>query len=477
MRLFNFITIWVIINPVLGQDFSSNRITPMLNAQQELAQALFQTKIYKNLDCPPKLTKPTSFSFSFLDSIPLNPNAEEQFLQEIIHTDCRLFYSVVKSHLWAEKIYTPLFAQAGLDAKYQLLPLTMSAHNPNLKYLGDKSGAWQLSYVNARKYGLEINQWYDERNDMKASTRASIAYLKFLQQYYLNNEMLVITAFYTSIPYVNKTLNQLEDVNPTTFYLALSPEVQGYFSYLKSWANWMENFDYKVASTPPVKWTEVFSNDTLSFAIISEFMNIPFENLQLMNPVFVGETVIPKSSHRFYLPKEKAASFNQKYADFIAFQKKEKQRKADQLARLKKQMESGIPDLEKYKAVTYTVKSGDVLGKIASNNNVKVSHIKQWNNLKSDRINIGQKLVLYVPKNEQTTLPPETADNKIETKPTVAKPGKGTPTIYTVKNGESLWLIAKKFPGVSAENIMEWNGCTDKIAPGMKLEIYDLLKQ
>lgn len=472
MRLFIFIAILAAFNPVFGQDFSSNRVSPILTAQNEFANVLFPNRDFKKLNCPPKLAKNVHFSFSFLDSIPLNPTVEEQFLKDILSPGCQSFYSVVQSHLWAQNIYDTLFSPEGIDLKYQLLPLTISANNPNLKYLGDKSGAWQLSFVTARKYGLEINHWYDERNDILASSKASLAYLKFLNTYYLNNEILVVTAFYTSIPYVNKVLNNLEDVNSTTFYYALSPEVQGYFSYLKSWSNWMQNFDLASINSEPVKWTEVFSNDTLSFDIISQFMEISLSDLRLMNPVFVGETVLPNSSHPFYLPKEKAASFNQKYSDFIVFQKEEKERKAAELAKLKKQMQSGIPDLEKYKAVTYTVSSGDVLGKIADKNNVKVSQIKQWNHLKSDRINIGQKLVLYVPKDSQTSLPKEASDNKITTKPTTAQPGQGKPTIYTVKNGESLWLISKKFPGVSAENIMEWNGCTDKISPGMKLKIY-----
>lgn len=45
--------------------------------------------------------------------------------------------------------------------------------------------------------------------------------------------------------------------------------------------------------------------------------------------------------------------------------------------------------------ITYTVKSGDTLGKIASKYHVKVSDIKKWNNLKSDLIRANQKLKIY----------------------------------------------------------------------------------
>ena len=42
---------------------------------------------------------------------------------------------------------------------------------------------------------------------------------------------------------------------------------------------------------------------------------------------------------------------------------------------------------------------------------------------------------------------------------------------YTVKSGDSLYLIAKKFPGVSAQNIMDFNKIGSNIKPGMKIKI------
>jgi len=447
----------------------------MLSAHNEFMK-VYPILDTKNWDCPPSLTQNKVSSFSFLDSLPINTNYNEQFFKVFLSQNCEPFYEVLASHQLFLSSYKFALKKHDLDEKYAILPLTVSASNPTLKYLEDKSGAWQLSFVNARKYGLTINHWYDERNDIEKSSQAAAAYLSFLQEYYLNNELLIVTAFYTSVPFVNKQLTKLDNANTDSFINSLPIEIQGYLWYLKAWSNWVENFDVSIPQkilASNNSWVSVQTQDTLSFEIISEFMDVSVLELRMMNPVFVGETVLPNSSQSFNLPGKKAAFFTDRYVEFIAFQKAEEERKKKELAELKKRMESGIPDLDKYKAVTYTVRSGDVLGIIADRNNVKVSSIKQWNNLRSDRIDIGQKLVLYVPKNATTTLPPETADNKIETKPTKPKPGKGSPQIYTVKPGESLWLIAKKFPGVSAENIMEWNGCTEKISPGMELRIYE----
>ena len=48
--------------------------------------------------------------------------------------------------------------------------------------------------------------------------------------------------------------------------------------------------------------------------------------------------------------------------------------------------------------ITYRVQSGDNLGKIAQNYRVSVSQIKEWNNLYSNLIRVGQRLTLHAPE-------------------------------------------------------------------------------
>ncbi|MED4224759.1 LysM peptidoglycan-binding domain-containing protein [Neobacillus cucumis] len=73
--------------------------------------------------------------------------------------------------------------------------------------------------------------------------------------------------------------------------------------------------------------------------------------------------------------------------------------------------------------LTYTVKSGDTLWKIATANNLTVQQVMQYNNLSTSSIQIGQTLSLQVtPTNTSATT-----------------------TSYTVKSGDSLSLIAKNY--------------------------------
>jgi membrane-bound lytic murein transglycosylase D len=109
--------------------------------------------------------------------------------------------------------------------------------------------------------------------------------------------------------------------------------------------------------------------------------------------------------------------------------------------------------------LTYTVKSGDNLTKIADDYDIDVADIKEWNNLDSDEIYSGQKLKIYSQtKTKETT----TNTKKKNTKKTE----------YTVKSGDNLTAIADKFD-VDVADIKEWNSLeSDKIVIGQVLEIY-----
>ena len=115
---------------------------------------------------------------------------------------------------------------------------------------------------------------------------------------------------------------------------------------------------------------------------------------------------------------------------------------------------------------TYTVRSGDALSKIAEKYGVTVTQLKQWNNLSSHNIRVGQKLIV-----SKSAAPVSTAAASSSQKSVSTVNPDAAYTEYIVKDGESLYLIAKKFPGVSAQNIMDFNGIGSNIKPGMKIKI------
>ena len=131
------------------------------------------------------------------------------------------------------------------------------------------------------------------------------------------------------------------------------------------------------------------------------------------------------------------------------------------------------PDPRTSTANYYKVKSGDNLGVIASRYGVKVSDIKSWNSLRGNTIYVGQKLVVYSSKSRQpktVTASKPTKNSKTEKQKPVSL-GDGSFLTYKVKSGDTLYSIAQRFPGVSADNLMAWNGISASIKVGQKIKV------
>lgn len=89
--------------------------------------------------------------------------------------------------------------------------------------------------------------------------------------------------------------------------------------------------------------------------------------------------------------------------------------------------------------ISYTVKKGDTLYKISNEFNVSINTIKKLNNLNSDSLIVGQKLIIKPdPLNDNTS-------NK-----------------YVVKSGDNLYAISKMY-GVSIDQIKQANGLTSDV--------------
>ena len=136
-------------------------------------------------------------------------------------------------------------------------------------------------------------------------------------------------------------------------------------------------------------------------------------------------------------------------------------------------VESVIP--EGTVEVNYGVKRDDSLLGIADKFNVRVSDIRNWNNIPyTTTVRVGQKLKVYVPQDLEDYYASIDKTSKIEEKaPNYTYKEDNSSIVYhKIRRGESLGLIAEKY-GVSVSSIKDWNDLTsNRIIAGKKLKIY-----
>ena len=117
------------------------------------------------------------------------------------------------------------------------------------------------------------------------------------------------------------------------------------------------------------------------------------------------------------------------------------------------------------KIVEHKVRKGEYLGTIAKKYNVSLAEIKEWNDMEGHNVKVGQTLI--VSKKEVAV-----NEAKSSKKESIAANDKNEVKTYYVKKGDSLFSIAKKYPGVSISDIKKWNGIkNESLKPGMKLKI------
>ncbi|OGU84472.1 MAG: hypothetical protein A2W11_12380 [Ignavibacteria bacterium RBG_16_35_7] len=112
--------------------------------------------------------------------------------------------------------------------------------------------------------------------------------------------------------------------------------------------------------------------------------------------------------------------------------------------------------------VYHRIKRGENLNSIAAKYGVSISEIKEWNNLRSNKILLGSRLKIFSDKTSDYLV---SNDNvKTQNKSTLFK--------YKVKSGDTIGELAQKF-GVTSTQSRKWNGLSsNNLLAGKTLKIY-----
>ncbi len=402
----------------------------------------------------------------------------------------------VEVMLGLAQYYFPVFEEI-LD-KYELpmelkyMAIIESALNPSARSRANAVGLWQFMYGTGKMYKLEIGTFVDERRDPVKATDAAARYLRDLYKIY-KNWHLVIAAYNCGPGNVNRAIRRSGGARDYwTIYYRLPRETRGYVPAFIAAAYVMNHFkDHNLhVHYPdfPIMTDTMHVRDYLHFNQVAEQIDIPVEQLRTLNPQYRRDIIPAKKDKPYILkiPIEKVADFIDSEQDIYAHKRKEFFPN-NEIINPKSRSYYHPVDSKGKEKLFYRVKSGDNLGYIAEWYNIRIADLRYWNNIYRNLIRVGQKLVIYVPKNKADLYRDINSMSFAEKQAGVGKKvvtsssaKQSTPVrldpkyqYHTVRRGENLWTIARKFPGISADNIMKLNNIRNarNIYPGQKLKI------
>jgi len=364
--------------------------------------------------------------------------------------------------------YYPLFEEAlekhGLPLELKHLAVVESALNPVAISSARARGLWQFMLPTGRMYGLEANNFTDDRHDPVLATEAACLYLKDL--YGIFDDWQLALAAYNSGP--GNVRKAIRRSGGKTDFWEISPflprETRGYVpafiavNYAMTYAN-----EHQIYSQPATRLLSqrdtVHLDHSIQFTQLALLLGTDAELLHTLNPRYKSDFIpaasLAEGTQILYIPTERISAFTS-YRDSIRV-----------LASLEAERRE-ILQLEEPNAqeqLTHRVRRGESLGRIANRYNVRVSEIIEWNKLRSDVIHSGQRLSIF------TNMPVKAAKNVAQT----SNEEVNLPIIYhRVQKGDTLYKIARRYPGVSANNIMEWNDISNakSLKAGMRLKIH-----
>jgi len=381
--------------------------------------------------------------------------------------------------LGLSKYYFPHFEEA-LDAKnmpmeLKYLPVIESALNPRAVSRVGATGLWQFMYATGRFLDMEITSFVDERRDVTASTNAAVEYLSSLHEIF-GDWTLALAAYNCGPGNVNKAIRRSGGkTNFWDLYYYLPRETRGYvpgFISVIYIFNHYEDLKIKPKEIEmPMMTDTVIVNDELHLKQVAEVMQIPLEELRDLNPQYRRDIIPKGKKYPLRLPYQRALDFIDlqdsimNYKDSVFFNPEIMAKQPN------KERYYGEAPSGNFERLVYTVKSGDNLGFISDWYDVRTRDLRYWNGIRGNMIRVGQRIIVYVPKKvannykdinllsfaekqkrEGKTVAPRV---KVESKDF---PNDGKYEYYTLKKGETLWEVAKRYDGVSDRDILQMNG-------------------
>ena len=430
-------------------------------------------------------------------------------------------------------IFEEILNRYDMPEELKAMAVIESALNPTAVSRAGAKGMWQFMYATAKMYGLHIDSFVDERLDPVKSAEAAAQYLQDSYEIF-GDWNLAIASYNCGAGNVNRAIRRSGGKRAFwDIYPYLPRETRGYvpaFVGALYAMNYYKEHGIKPEAVEMPAHVDTFKiNKMLHLKQVSDLTGAPLDELRNLNPQY-SHNIIPGNSKEYILriPYTYTNAFidnedslyrhkADEYFNPVTLKKivdgadgeriVYRVKSGDYLGRIASRHRCTVAQIKRWNnlrsnnirvgqqliiyrggsapasassasqssasssskttaapanAATYTVKSGDVLGKIAERHGCTVAQLKAWNNLSSNNIRVGQKLIVSAAAS--SSAPSQTSQSStVQT---------GDYTTYVVQSGDSFYTIAKKYPGISAQNIMDFNNLSSsKIRPGMTIRI------
>lgn len=407
--------------------------------------------------------------------IVLNEHVKKE-IRSLTTTERNFFVAALSRSSKYRPMILEKFKDAGIPAELSWLPLIESGFKVNAYSPARALGMWQFIASTGHRYGLNRDEYIDERMDPEKSTDAAIGYLKELHQMFGDWET-VLAAYNCGEGRVLRTI-RTQDINYLDnfwdLYAKLPNETARYVPRFIATVHIVNNLkDYDMAEVgfdPPTRYETIEVSKRVAIKDIAREAGVSECLLRELNPE-LRHGVLPPSKYRLKIPAETSEKV---------------------LAGISSIQESAPPRVEKEKSSVassgssgsdgaHKVARGETLSSIARKYNKSVADLVAVNRI-NKKSGISPGTMLKIPGNDNAKADTiAKADKTPKNAAKVPSPEKNSDKTmaYTVKKGDTLWTIAKNY-ATTPDRIIELNklsGPSVKVGTTIKVDGGSDIKQ
>jgi membrane-bound lytic murein transglycosylase D len=329
------------------------------------------------------------------------------------------------------------FAEVGVPQDLIYLAMAESGFQPLAVSRAGARGMWQFMAGRGSEYGLERNWWVDDRQDPVKSTRAAAEHLKDLYRQF-GDWYLAMAAYNTGPGNIQHAVERTGYADFWELYKrgVLPQETRNYVPIIVAvtimaknpWQYGLQN----VVPEKPVPTDSITIDYPVDLRLVAECLDTSADTLQQLNPSLLRMTTPKDQKFTLNLPTGTKDKYETAIAlippDMRTFWRYHRVEYGESLSSIARKYHTTGSVIEEAnnlcsdevtvgskliipiapgqngetiayskKATRYKVRKGDTLGSIADDFQVPVEKVKKWNHVKGSTVSVGRTLLIYKP--------------------------------------------------------------------------------